>query len=54
MEIAEFIHEWRAAHPDQTDIESAIAAAGEHFGLGDRAVWNVWKTFGSKGKRYWR
>jgi hypothetical protein len=47
-EIAEFLHVWRAAHPDETDVASAIDAAEKHFGLAGRIIWDVWAHFGER------
>jgi hypothetical protein len=44
LEIAAFMHEWRATHPDQS-IEQVIAKAAEHFGFTDRVIWDAWKTY---------
>jgi hypothetical protein len=44
LEIATFIHEWRAKHPGQS-IPSAIAEAADHFGFADRTIWDVWKEY---------
>jgi hypothetical protein len=44
LEIATFIHEWRAKHPHQS-VESGIAEAAEHFRLDDKTVWGVWNDY---------
>jgi hypothetical protein len=44
IEIAAFMHEWRAKHPDQS-IESVVAEAAEHFGFSERIIWDAWKKY---------
>jgi hypothetical protein len=44
LEIAAFIHEWLAKHPDQ-GIASVAVEAADHFGYTEQIIWAVWKKY---------
>jgi hypothetical protein len=44
LDIAVFIHEWRAAHAG-SPVQAAIAEAADHFGFAERIIWAGWKKY---------